>query len=96
MKNLMAIIAALAITLTATLLPAAEGEVESYLLKDGSVLIVRADGTMKMVDKNCEKIQMAEDVPMELEDGSIIMMRLKHIWKRVGPPGKGIDIHKQE
>ena len=51
---------------------------------------------MKMVDKNCEKIQMAEDVPMELEDGSIIMMRLKHIWKRVGPPGKGIDIHKQE
>lgn len=92
MKSLMAIVAALAFAFTATLLPAAEGETESYHLKDGSMLYILADGNMKMVDKAGKPMQMEEDVPMELEDGSIIMMRHKLVWKHIGPPGKGMDV----
>ena len=88
MKNLLAIIAALVLSLTASLLPAAAGEAESYHLKDGSMLYIQADGTMKMVDKAGKSMQMEEDVPMELEDGSVIMMRHSHVWKRLGPPAR--------
>lgn len=91
MKNIMSILMALACTLAATLLPAAE--TESYQLKDGSMLYIQADGNMKMIDPTGKPMHMEEDVPMELQDGTIIMMRHKIVWKQIGPPGKrGIDI----
>ncbi len=96
MKNLVTMIAALAFTLMATLLPAAAGEAESYHLKDGSMLYIQAGGNMKMVDKAGKPMHMEEDVPMELEDGSIIMMRHNHVWKRLGPPGKGPEVLTHE
>lgn len=92
MKNLVALIAALAMTFMANSLPAVAGEVESYHLKDGSMLYIQADGNMKMIDKSGKPMQMEEDVPMELEDGTVIMMRHKLVWKRLGPPGKGPEV----
>ena len=96
MKNLMALFAALAFTFMANLLPAVAGEAESYHLKDGSMLYIQADGNMKMVDTAGKPMQMEEDVPMELEDGSVIMMRHNHVWKRLGPPGKGPEVLTHE
>ncbi len=96
MKNLVAMIAALALILAATLLPAAAGEAESFHLKDGTMLYIQADGTMKMADKAGKPMHMEEDVPMELQDGSVIMMRHNHVWKRIGPPGKSIEILTHE
>ncbi|OGT81868.1 MAG: hypothetical protein A3H91_02585 [Gammaproteobacteria bacterium RIFCSPLOWO2_02_FULL_61_13] len=96
MKNLMAIIAALAFTFMANLLPAVAGEAESYHLKDGSMLYIQADGNMKMVNTAGKPMQMEEDVPMELQDGTIIMMRHNHVWKRLGPPGKGPEVLTHE
>ena len=96
MKKLVALIAALAMTFMANSLPAVAGEAESYHLKDGSMLYIQADGNMKLVDKAGKSMQMEEDVPMELQDGSVIMMRHNHVWKRLGPPGKGPEVLTHE
>jgi hypothetical protein len=71
---------------------AEEGQVESYHLKDGSMLYINPDGSMKMIDKAGKPMHMEEDVPMELQDGSIIMMRHSVVWKQLGPPGKGPSV----
>ncbi len=96
MKKPNTLIAVLVLTLAASLLPAVAGEAESFHLKDGSMLYIQADGNMKMVDKAGKPMQMEEDVPMELQDGSVIMMRHNHVWKRIGPPGKGPEVLTHE
>jgi len=96
MKNLVWLVMAVTLSSGAALLHAEEGDADMYHLKDGSVLFVRTDGVMKMVDKKGEPMTMKEGVPMEVDDGSIIMMRQKHIWKRVGPPGKNPKVLTHE
>ncbi len=52
-------------------------------LKDGSLLFVNNDGTMRMVDKTGQPITMKEGVEMELADGSVVMMQNKKVWRHV-------------
>lgn len=96
MKKLVLVMMTLMLSSGAALLHAEEGDAEMFHLKDGSVLFVQADGSMKMVDNKGEPMKMKEGVPMEVDDGSIIMMRQKHIWKRVGPPGKNPKVLTHE
>lgn len=56
---------------------------QSARLKDGSIVFIDNDGAMKMVDKRGNPMRMKDGVPMELEDGSVIMMKNHAIWKRV-------------
>ncbi len=61
---------------------------EPLKLKDGSYLFVNDDDTMRMVDKTGKPIQMKEGVEMELEDGSIVMMQNKRLWRHVHSKSK--------
>jgi len=63
---------------------AAEQETNRPLvLKDGSYLFINDDDNMRMVDKNGNPIQMKDGVEMELEDGTVIMMKNKKIWRHL-------------
>lgn len=52
-------------------------------LKDGSLLFVNEDGTMRMVDQTGKPMSMKEDVEMALEDGSTILMHNKKVFRHV-------------
>lgn len=96
MKEIMAVLAALVLMFMANSMPVLAGGVESYHLKDGSMLYIQPDGNMKMIDKAGKPMHMEEDVPMELEDGTVIMMRHNLVWKRLGPPGKGPEVRTRQ
>jgi hypothetical protein len=63
------------------------GSPERYSLKDGSTLVVDANGTMRMFTKDGSMIQMKEGLPMETADGTIIMMRENVLWKQLRQRG---------
>jgi len=67
--------------ITAISAGAAEMESEQIRLKDGSYLFINEDDTMRMVDKDGKPITMEDGVEMELEDGTLIMMKNKKIWR---------------
>jgi hypothetical protein len=50
-------------------------------LMDGSHLFISDDNMMRMVDKDGKPITMKDGVEMELEDGSLIMMKNEKIWR---------------
>lgn len=78
MRNLIFIL----FLLTAFATGAAESTGESLHLKDGSYLFINEDtDTMRMIDKNGNPVEMKDGVEMELEDGSLIMMKNKKIWR---------------
>lgn len=52
-------------------------------LKDGSTLQIDKDGSMRMFDVTKRPIMMKDNVPMETEDGSIIMMKEHRLWKEI-------------
>ncbi len=52
-------------------------------LKDGSLLFVNEDGTMRMVDKTGKPMSMKEGVEMEMEDGSVMLMHNKKAFRHV-------------
>ncbi len=54
---------------------------EPLRLKDGSYLFISEDDTMRMVDKNGKPIEMKDGVEMELENGTLIMMKNKKVWR---------------
>lgn len=68
---------------------AAEPATDRYELKDGSMLYVRPDGTMSMVDGQGKPLSMKDDIEMELKDGRMLMMKNRRVWVQIGPPGKG-------
>ena len=49
-------------------------------LKDGSYLFINLDDTTDMLDKNSNPIKMEDGVEMELEDGTIILMKNQKLW----------------
>ena len=75
------------ILIASTLLsaPALAGEqaTESVKLKDGSTLYIDSKGDMKMVDGNGDRMKMRDGVPMETEDGRVIMMQNNALWQRM-------------
>lgn len=66
-------------------MPALAGEAaaESVKLKDGSTLFVGKNGDMKMVDGKGDRMTMRDGVPMETEDGRVIMMKNNALWQRM-------------
>lgn len=56
-------------------------------LKDGSILIVDAVGRMRMFNVHGDPIFMKEGTPMELRDGSVIVMKENVIWKTLRTRG---------
>ncbi len=65
--------------------PAETSSVEVIPLKlaDGSQLFLNANGSMRMVDKSGKPLSMIEGVEMTLEDGSIILMHNKKIFRHI-------------
>ena len=83
--KLAALIAALVLTGCASV-----GQVESqkrYELKDGSILIVDANGGMRMFNLYGEPLYMKDGVAMELKDGTVISMKENVIWKQLRTRG---------
>ena len=58
-----------------------------FELKDGSILIVDADGRMRMFNRGGDPVYMKDGVAMELEDGTIITMKENVIWKTLRTRG---------
>lgn len=57
---------------------------ERVPLKDGNTLLVRADGTGRMIDHHGETVRMDDGVEMETEDGRIILMKNRKVWYLYG------------
>jgi hypothetical protein len=58
-----------------------------YELKDGSSLIVDADGRMRMFNLYGDPLYMKDGVAMQLEDGTIVTMKENIIWKTLRTRG---------
>lgn len=58
-----------------------------YELKDGSILIVDADGRMRMFNVYGNPIYMKDGVAMEVNDGSVIVMKENAVWKQLRTRG---------
>ena len=69
------------ILVSAFAVSAAEMDYEPLVLKDGSHLFINGDNITRMVDKDGKPITMKDGVEMELEDGSLIMMKNEKIWR---------------
>ena len=54
---------------------------EPLRLKDGTYLFISDDDTMRMTNKDGKPIEMKDSVEMELEDGTLIMMKNKKLWR---------------
>jgi copper resistance protein K len=52
-------------------------------LKDGSYLHIHDDDTTVMVDKKGNPIKMIDGMEMELDDGSLIMMKNNKVWRYI-------------
>lgn len=59
-----------------------------YTLKDGSILYVDKAGNMTMTDKYGKPLAMVDGEPMAMADGSILMMKNRVLYKRLGKGGK--------
>lgn len=60
---------------------------QTILLKDGSTLIIKADGTTYHADANGRRIRMKDGVMMEAKDGTKYMMKSDAIWKTITQKG---------
>ena len=60
---------------------------QRYTLKDGSTLVVDADGLMRMFDVYGKPLYMKGGVAMEWKDGTIIAMREDILWRTLRTRG---------
>ncbi len=74
-----AVIAVLAVAGCAT--SGAFGPSQRYELKDGNTLYVDADSRMRMFAPNGDRVYMKDGVPMEIKDGTVIVMKENAVWK---------------
>ena len=58
-----------------------------YELKDGSILIVDANGRMRMFNIYGDPVYMKDGVAMESQDGSVIVMKENALWKALRTRG---------
>jgi hypothetical protein len=78
----LALIAALALSGCASIgpTPSAEHRQGRHELKDGTTLVVDANGRMRMFDLYGRPLFMKDGVAMELKDGTVISMKESAIW----------------
>ncbi len=83
------LVAALAVTGCAAVEPAPSVDQTTgrYELKDGSFLIIDANGRMRMFDLYGDPVYMRDGVAMELRDGTVISMKENVIWKQLRTRG---------
>jgi hypothetical protein len=83
------LIVALALTGCASVgqLLADKQDSKRYELSDGSVLIVDANGRMRMFNVYGDPLYMKDGVAMELKDGTIVAMKENVIWKQLRTRG---------
>jgi len=84
-----ALIAALALSGCASVgqTPSGDSNPKRYELKDGSILIVDANGRMRMFNLYGDPLYMKDGVAMELKDGTVIAMKENVIWKELRTRG---------
>lgn len=82
-----ALVAALGLTACASVGQTLSGEQKRYELKDGSILIVDANGGMRMFNLYGDPLYMKDGVAMELKDGTVIPMKENVIWKQLRTRG---------
>ena len=83
------LIVALALTGCASVGQPLAGQQDSkrYELSDGSVLIVDADGRMRMFNVYGDPLYMKDGIAMKLKDGTIVAMKENVIWKQLRTRG---------
>lgn len=84
-----ALIAALALSGCASVGQTLSGDQNSkrYELKNGAILIIDADGRMRMFNLYGDPLYMKDGVAMELKDGTVISMKENVIWKELRTRG---------
>lgn len=87
--KIVALIAALALSGCASVGQTLSGDQNQkrYELKDGSILIVDADGRMRMFNLYGDPLYMKDGAAMELKDGIVITMKENVIWKELRTRG---------
>lgn len=73
-----------------------EPSAEKFDLKNGGTLFLHPDGTSRMVDAHGKKIEMGDGKEMDLKDGQTILMQNKKVWVRIGSPGSGQQILRND
>ena len=83
------LIVALALTGCASVGQPLAGQQDSkrYELSDGSVLIVDANGRMRMFNVYGAPLYMKDGIAMKLKDGTIVAMKENVIWKQLRTRG---------
>lgn len=84
-----ALIAALALSGCASLgqTLSADQSPKRHELKDGSILIVDANGRMRMFDLYGAPLYMKDGVAMELKDGTVVPMKESIVWQQLRTRG---------
>ncbi len=95
MKSLiLAVTMACAVTALATV--HAEEAAEKLELKSGSTVFFHPDGTSRMVDKHGKCMSMSDGEEMTLVDGRVVMMKNNKVWVRIGSPGGGHEVLRND
>ncbi len=81
-----ALIASLALAACATGGQNGSGS-QRYVLKDGNTLYVHTNGQMRMFAPDGDRVYMKSGVPMELQDGTVIVMKEDALWKTLRTRG---------
>ena len=74
------ILSAMLLALCSTAYAASPNE-QTIELKDGTTLILQADGKMRHLDREGRPLRMAEGKEMEGKDGAKYLMKNNVIWK---------------
>jgi len=89
MNALVAIVVVLAVAGCATggqNAPASQPS-QRYVLKDGNTLVVDPDGRMRMFAADGDRVYMKDGVAMELQDGTVVLMKENVVWKTLRTRG---------
>jgi len=60
---------------------------QRYVLENGDILLVDADGGMRMFDATGGRVMMKDGVAMQLADGRVIVMKENVVWKSLRTRG---------
>lgn len=73
-----------------------EPAAEKLDLKNGGMLFLHPDGTGRMVDAHGKSMDMSDGKEMALKDGRVVMMKNKKVWVRIGSPGSGQQVLRND
>lgn len=74
----------------------AEEVAEKLELTGGRMLFLHPDGTGRMVDAHGKSMDMSDGKEMALKDGRVVIMKNKKVWVRIGSPGSGQQVLRND